>query len=198
MDKKEAMTKEKLGKLYPIEIKKYNPEWKNYFKKEKCLLQQLFSEELLIEHIGSTAIIGLSAKPTIDVLMQQPSNLTDIEIIAKFENNNYIHMKEQKNHLMFVKGYTPSGLEEISYHIHMGNLDHNWLWDRIYFRDYLNLNKDIQVKYEILKRVLAEEYKNDREAYTNAKAHFITETTIKAVNYFKYYNIKRGGDNEKD
>ena len=86
------MTKEELGKLYPIEIKRYNSEWKKYFEEEKDSLQKFFLEDLQIEHIGSTSIIGTFAKPTIDILMQQPTGYTDVEIIRKFENNNYIHI----------------------------------------------------------------------------------------------------------
>lgn len=171
------MTKEELGKLYPIIIKPYNPDWKAYFEKERDYLRSFFSQDLVIEHIGSTAIIGLSSKPTIDILMQKPESISDKILINTFVDNGYIHMKEQTKHLMFVKGYTPTGLEDISYHIHIGPLTQNWLWDRIYFRDYLNQNTRLKKEYEELKLALAKQYKNDREAYTNSKADFILRVT---------------------
>ncbi len=174
------MTKEELGQLYPIIIKPFNPKWKMFYQKEKELLQNMFSSKLLIEHIGSTAIAGLSAKPTIDILIEKPDYMSDSQIIEKFTRFKYIHMKETDSHLMFVKGYTPTGLEEISYHIHMESLQQQWLWDRIFFRDYLIQNERLKKKYEALKIQLAKQYKNDREAYTNLKTDFITKVTNEA------------------
>lgn len=174
------MTKEELGQLYPITVKPYNPEWKEYFEQEKQLLTSFFSQDFIIEHIGSTAVAGLMSKPTIDVLIERPSIIDDQTIIEIFKKNNYIHMQEQINHLMFVKGYTSSGLEDISYHIHMGPLTQNELWDRIYFRDYLNQNNTYKKEYQELKVSLSHKYKHDREAYTNLKADFIMKVTYEA------------------
>ncbi len=174
------MTKEDLGQLYPIILKPYNPDWKAYYERERDYLRSLLSQDLNIEHIGSTAIIGLSAKPTIDILMQKPESISDKILISTFVDNGYIHMQEQTRHLMFVKGYTPTGLEDISYHIHIGPLTQNWLWDRIYFRDYLIQNGKLKNEYEELKLALAKQYKNDREAYTNSKADFIMKVTAEA------------------
>jgi GrpB-like predicted nucleotidyltransferase (UPF0157 family) len=176
------MTRDELGKLYPIKVQPYNPDWNLYFEKEKELLRSLFSYDLIIEHIGSTAVARLAAKPTIDILIEKPTSVPDNILIETFDTNGYIHMQEQTNHLMFVKGYTPTGLEEISYHIHMGPLEQNWLWDRIYFRDYLNQNECYRKEYQELKYMLAKKYKNDREAYTNSKADFIKKVTVEAKN----------------
>ena len=176
------MDREELGRLYPIIVKPYNPEWKTCYHQEKECLLNLFSGELRIEHIGSTAVVGIAAKPTIDILVEKPASLSDSQIIAAFERAGYIHMKEQANHLMFVKGYTPTGLEDISYHIHMGPLDQSWLWDRVYFRDYLNQMDGVRKEYQDLKIELAEKYRNDREAYTDSKADFIIRITEEAGN----------------
>lgn len=179
------MMNEELGRLYPITVKPFNPEWKFNYEHERKILKGFFSCNLRIEHIGSTAVIGLSAKPTIDILMEKPHSISDNEIIDTFTNNGYIHMKEQKNHLMFVKGYTPTSLEEISYHVHMGPLDQNWLWDRTYFRDYLNINDNYKNEYKELKQKLAKTFMNDREAYTHAKEAFINKITIEAKKYYQ-------------
>lgn len=174
------MTKEELGQLYPILLKPYNPKWTDYFNQEKRLLSSYFFQDLIVEHIGSTAVPGLMSKPTIDILMERPSTMDDQTIIELFKSNRYIHMQEQRNHLMFVKGYTPTGLEDISYHIHMGPLHQDWLWDRIYFRDYLIQNTFYKQQYQELKVWLAEKYPHDREAYTHSKADFIIKGTQEA------------------
>lgn len=181
------MTKEELGLLYPVTIVSYNPEWPNYYRKEiSCILGILGSHIALhFEHIGSTAVPGLAAKPTIDILVQIPLDFDHAVIISKMTNKNYIHMTEQTRHLMFVKGYAPTGLEKISFHIHMGPRTQPWLWDRIYFRDYLVNNHAEALRYESLKYDLASKYKNDREAYTEMKAEYIQGITELAK---KQYN----------
>jgi GrpB-like predicted nucleotidyltransferase (UPF0157 family) len=173
-------TKDELGKLYPIILNDYDSNWPSIFEKEKSLLKKIFPQTLRIEHVGSTAIVGLVAKPTIDILIEKPKDMNDDEIIKTMEINGYIHMEEQTQHLMFVKGYTPSGLEKESFHIHMGPLTQDWVWDRVYFRDYLNNNREEAQRYEKLKIDLAKKFKNDREAYTEGKDKYIKEITAKA------------------
>lgn len=174
------MDKDELGRLYPVYLSDYDTNWPVLFSKEKGILKSIFSADLKIEHIGSTAVEGLSAKPTIDILIEKPHGMDDEEIINKMAGNGYIHMKEQDSHLMFVKGYSPAGLEKESYHIHMGPLDQDWLWDRIYFRNYLIHNNSEAQIYEKLKNEYALNYRYDREAYTDAKAEYIKMITEKA------------------
>ncbi|MDQ0896179.1 MULTISPECIES: GrpB family protein [unclassified Paenibacillus] len=174
------MNKDELGKLYPITVVPYDGNWTLLFKNEKQFLTNLLGSEiaLRIEHIGSTAVPNLSAKPTIDILVEIPNESGICELImSKMNENNYIHMKEQKNHLMFIKGYSPTGLEKESFHIHMGSKDLDFLWDRVYFRDYLRENPTVAKQYEELKHKLAETYKYDREAYTDNKTEFIRQIT---------------------
>jgi GrpB-like predicted nucleotidyltransferase (UPF0157 family) len=169
-----------LNILYPIFLTEFNDNWREYFEEEKAVLYEIFDSSLKIEHIGSTAIPGLSAKPTIDILLEKPKTMNDDEIIEIMGKNGYIHMLEQTRHLMFVKGYSPQGLEKKSFHIHIGPLRQNWLWDRIYFRDYLRLHHDEALQYEELKKELAVKFQYDRETYTNGKTDYIYKITKKA------------------
>lgn len=182
------MNKEELGKLYPITIVEYDSSWPLLFEKEKETLIDILGPQiaLRIEHIGSTAVPNISAKPTIDILVEIPedSGISDL-IVSKMCDNGYILMKEQKNHLMFVKGYSPTGLEKESFHIHMGSDKEEWLWDRLYFRDYLRMNADVALEYEELKNKLAKSYKHDREAYTDSKRDFVVRTTETAKEKLK-------------
>lgn len=174
------MNKYQLGKIYPVTLTCYDSDWPVLFEKEKVILQNILGCDLKIEHIGSTAVPGLSAKPTIDILLEKPRDISDEEIIEKMALNGYIHMKEQTRHLMFVKGYGLSGIEKESYHVHMGPLDQNWLWDRVYFRNYLRENNTEATVYQNLKMKLALEYPGDREAYTEGKSDYIMRITGKA------------------
>ena len=174
------MNRKKLGKLYPVKVVDFDVNWSEYFKVERNRLKSILGENIRIEHIGSTAIHGIKAKPTIDLLVQKPENIPEKDIISLFTKSGYIHMTDQKKHLMFVKGYTPDGLEKISYHIHMGPLDQDWLWDRVFFRDYINANIQERKQYESLKLELSKKFQFDREAYTDGKEGYIKEITQKA------------------
>ena len=179
----ENLTTEELGKLFPIKIVQYDKKWKDVFKTEAELIRKTLGQDiaLRIEHFGSTAIEGLSAKPTIDILVEIPP-LTDelkTEVVEKMKDIGYHFIwrtDEKIPYMHFVKGYTIKGFKGNIFHIHMGDKTHS-LWDRICFRDYLRQNKKVAKEYESLKISLAEKFKFDREAYTNAKSEFVKRIT---------------------
>lgn len=180
------MTPEELGKLFPIQVVPYSEHWVELFKSESVLIRQTLESgiALKIEHFGSTAVEGLSAKPTIDILVEIPP-LTEAlkeQIISKISTIGYQFIwrtDEKVPYMHFVKGYTPDGFRGDVFHIHMGDKNHA-LWDRIFFRDYLRQNRQVAAEYEILKESLAKKYKYDREAYTNAKSDFVKRITTLA------------------
>ena len=64
------MTLEELWQLFPIILSEHNSDWTNYYNEEKALLEKQFGSLLVrINHIGSTAVEGLIAKPTVDILL---------------------------------------------------------------------------------------------------------------------------------
>jgi len=176
-------TREELGRLYPIHIEPYHPDWPALYANEKEILLRLLGPELAgrIEHIGSTSVAGLAAKPTVDILVEIPRDPGNREeIVLRMKDAGYLLMTEQTAHLMFVRGYTPVGLAKESFHIHMGPADQAFLWDRVYFRDYLRKHPSAAREYEALKRKLAEIHRHDREAYTDSKGEFIARLTREA------------------
>ena len=175
------MTSEELGRLYPVEMCSYQPAWVEWFASEKRLLAALLGPDYTgrIEHIGSTAVPGLAAKPTVDMLLERPCHINTDALKKRLTAHGYIYMTEQTRHLMFVKGYTDRGLTEPSYHLHVGPLDQAWLWDRVYFRDYLRAHPREAERYAALKRSLAERYRHDREAYTDAKENYVKRVTAR-------------------
>jgi GrpB-like predicted nucleotidyltransferase (UPF0157 family) len=175
------MTKVELGQLYPITLSEYTNKWTQLYEKESHNLQNILGPNIAlgIEHIGSTAVPGMIAKPTVDILVDIPENFGADQIIEKLAKEDYIHMKEVTDHILFVKGYTPTGLAEESYHIHMGPKSQQSLWDRLYFRDYLIMNPHEQDEYTALKLSLQKQYKHDREAYTHGKDDYIKRITQK-------------------
>jgi len=167
---------EELGKLFPIKISAYNPEWKNYFEEEKILIRKALEIHniIRIEHIGSTAVPEMCAKPTIDILVEVKNNTNTDLIISKLEQIKYDFIPRPQNpppHMMFAKGYSEKGYIGQAFHIH---LRFRGDWDELIFRDFLIRNSEIAQEYSELKLRLAADYINDRESYTNNKSEFIT------------------------
>ena len=99
--------------------------------------------------------------------------MKDQKIIDIFGSLGYQYIKREDNpppHMMFVKGYTIRGFEGQTCHIHVR---YKGDWDELYFRDYLIRHPHIAKEYEELKLDLSARYRNNREAYTNAKTPFI-------------------------
>jgi GrpB-like predicted nucleotidyltransferase (UPF0157 family) len=169
------MTLEKLGQLFPIIIQDYSADWVECYESESKLIISSFSQSdiIKIDHIGSTAIPGLKAKPTIDILLQVWEQMDIRKLKTVFKSLDY-HVNEHPEnpppHLTFVKGYTSRGFEGQAYHVH---IRYRGAWDEIRFRDYLIRHREIAEKYETLKLELADKFRNDREAYTNGKSDFV-------------------------
>ena len=165
------VSKERLSELFPILLEPHNPKWIEYFSIEKNFLKSIFGNAITrINHIGSSCIPGLVAKPTIDILLEisQPIDLSTIT--EKMEDAGYCINNPPKDIIAYVKGYTPRGFEGQCVHIHVRQQGD---WDELYFRDYLLLHPDVAGEYGKLKTMLKEKYTNDRDGYTYAKGDFI-------------------------
>jgi len=181
------MTTDELGQLFPIIIVDYNPDWPRLASIESRKIIETVGKEFIsrIEHIGSTAVPGLCAKPTIDFLLEI-MEITNCDLIIKqLLKIGYQYIPKPENpppHMMFAKGYSESGITGQTFHIHVR---YPGDWDEIVFRDYLLKNQSVSTDYARLKRKLADEYKHDREKYTDSKTAFIkaiTETARKIKN----------------
>jgi len=173
------MTNEELWELFPIILSEHNSIWLKRYLKEKTVLEQAVGIQNIvrINHVGSTVIPNLIAKPTIDILLEIKDD-TDIErLISNVQLAGYIYSKQPNNpapHMMFMKGYTPQGFRGQAFHVHVR---YNGDWDEVYFRDYLLTHPEIAEEYGQLKLGLMEKYEHDRDAYTDAKTNFIQTIT---------------------
>ncbi|MCL2109943.1 MAG: GrpB family protein [Oscillospiraceae bacterium] len=170
------MTNEELAKLYPVILSEYNSAWQQWFAEEKERLFQHIGVENIVRvtHIGSTAVPGLMAKPTIDILLEITDGVDVIAMIDSLPNDEYICLRKQtiptSDLVLFLKGYTDAGFAEKVYHIHVRYPDD---WDEVRFRDYLIAHPEAAKAYAALKRQLKEQFEFDRDGYTNAKGKFI-------------------------
>jgi len=174
------LTTDELGQLFPIIIVDYNPDWPRLANIESEKIIEAVGKEFVsrIEHIGSTAVPGLCAKPTIDFLLEI-MEITNCDLqIKQLQKIGYQYIPKPENpppHMMFAKGYSSFGITGQTFHIHVR---YSGDWDELVFRDYLIKNKTVTADYAKLKRRLADEFKNDREKYTDSKTTFIKNTTL--------------------
>jgi GrpB-like predicted nucleotidyltransferase (UPF0157 family) len=176
------LTTEELGRLFPINVVGYNTGWPYLYLLEKQnILDSVGVENIArIEHIGSTAVPGLCAKPTIDILIEIESFTKPGLLLDKLYRIDYQYIPKPENpppHMMFAKGYTKTGIAGQTYHIHVR---YPGDWDEIIFRDYLLDNPKAVLEYAELKRKLTNEFRNDREKYTENKSTFIKQIIQKA------------------
>lgn len=165
------MSLEELWELFPITLSPHNPEWMTWADNEMQSLSELLTNYTpVINHIGSTAIPCIMAKPIVDILIEISSDCDWHEAKNLLENAGYICMSESKGRMSFNKGYTPTGYAEKVFHIHIHSLGDN---DEIRFRDSLRNNPILAKEYEVLKMSLLPKYRNNRDGYTEAKSDFI-------------------------
>ena len=175
----QEMTDEERWALFPILLSEHQDTWKEEYRKEQQLIRTTVGQENItrISHIGSTAVPGLIAKPTIDILLEIAPNTNVAKLITALVATGYICDKQPSRpapHLMFMKGYTPQGFWGQAVHLHVR---YPGDWDELYFRDYLLTHPETAKAYGELKQKLMAEYKHDRDAYTDAKTDFIRQGT---------------------
>ncbi|MDR0839994.1 MAG: GNAT family N-acetyltransferase [Christensenellaceae bacterium] len=175
-----ALPLEELWRLFPIELAEHDSSWADWYAEEKIALQSLLGDcAARIDHIGSTAVDGLLAKPIVDILLQVPDTCDIASIRDALVEGGWLLMAEHSPYgaLDLNKGYTPEGFADKVLHLHVRRVGD---WDELWFRDYLVRHPGAAAEYAALKRRLLAEYKNDRDAYTEAKADFIRDCVAKA------------------
>jgi GrpB-like predicted nucleotidyltransferase (UPF0157 family) len=153
-----------------VRLEPYTPEWKRIFEAEKAALhEKLGSMVSDIQHVGSTSIPGMPAKPIIDIAIGVADFYEARRCISLIEAQGYEYRGEfgiPKRHY-FSKG------DPRTFHIHMLEIgSQNWN-DLLLFRDTLSTHSEMAAEYASLKRRLASRFPRDREAYLEGKAEFI-------------------------
>lgn len=174
------MTLAELWKLFPIALTTYNPDWSEWADEEILELSTLLRDYTpIINHIGSTAIPNIQAKPIIDILVEIAPDNDWHRVHKTMEKSGYICMSVSDTRMSFNKGYTPKGYADKVFHIHLHSIGDN---DEIIFRDYLIAHPEAAKEYEILKLSLLPKYRHDRDGYTDAKSEFVRNVTVLAKN----------------
>lgn len=155
-----------------VTLSEYDSKWIEKFEEEKKFLLNIIGNYCYggIEHVGSTSVPGLTAKPVIDIMFGVKSleeSKSAIKILSQ-NGYNYYPYKEHEMHWLC----KPSP-EFRTHHLHLIPFESDLWKERIEFRDIIRSNDTIADEYAELKQKLSIEYKNDREAYTEAKSSFV-------------------------
>jgi GrpB-like predicted nucleotidyltransferase (UPF0157 family) len=172
----------------PIYVASYDPRWPHMFEEEKKLILDAIGDwTVAIEHVGSTSIPGIAAKPVIDICVGVRRIGEAYKTIFPLSKLGYRCMGEAgiPERLYFKKpadsvSLRLPGAVPRTHQIHMYETS-NPEWERhLAFRDYLRANPGERDEYEALKRRLAIEYTHDIEAYADAKGEFV-ERVLRAA-----------------
>ncbi len=171
---------EKLGTAgRQIEIVAYNSEWPGLFERETSRIMQACAGVVrLVEHIGSTAIPGMPAKPILDLMPGLAAYADGLKTIEPMQRLGYEYFGEDGIPGRYYFNLKFEGRSVAHVHIFETGCEP---WQRhLIFRDQLRLDPAAAAQYAELKKEMAVRFRNDREAYTNAKSEFINSVVQKA------------------
>ena len=174
-------TPAELGQLFPVELCEPNPDYPQWYVEAAARLTDLLGNLVVrTSHIGSTSVPGLVAKPIVDILFELDPAADPDAVVEVLTAHGWMLMARTTTpslRLDLAQGYTPTGLAERVFHLHVVHPgDH----DELRFRDWLRDHPDTQADYAALKRDLAQRYRYDRDAYTEAKTTFVQTVVQRA------------------
>jgi GrpB-like predicted nucleotidyltransferase (UPF0157 family) len=155
-----------------VQLVPYTPTWATLFQAERARLQQALGIDALdIQHIGSTAVPGLAAKPILDLGIAVAAESVVTACVPRLTAFGYTY-----------RGYRGPGEghffdqgseQHLTHYLHMLPIREPGWWNYLLFRDYLIAHPVARDAYMRLKQDLASQYAEDRATYTAAKATFV-------------------------
>ena len=165
-----------------IEVVDYNPQWAKDFKAESKKIKEILGKNCIgIHHIGSTAVKGMKAKPTIDMMAIVKDLSAVNELLSKFDALGYEYKGEYgiRGRRFFTKGGTNH-----THHLHIYEEKNKKDTSRhLAVREYLNNHPETAKEYGELKAKLAEEFTYDPDGYCNGKDAYVKELEQKAIKW---------------
>lgn len=155
-----------------------NDEWSEEFARERLVIGQVLGDLVSgIEHVGSTAVNALPAKPIIDIAVSVESKDAIDAVVSKLEAIGYVYLHNaafQGGHMLVRESAPGVG----THHVHVIEAtDPQWRsWLR--FRDFLKTDRELRQRYARLKLELKDRFPCDRRSYTLGKTRFI-ESALK-------------------
>jgi GrpB-like predicted nucleotidyltransferase (UPF0157 family) len=163
-----------------ISIHSYDPRWPAQFEKEKARLFGVFSQDLLeIEHIGSTAVPGLAAKPIIDMMAGVRMISMADSLLAPLRDFGYATPSNCNHGLTDRRWLLRHRAGHRTHHLHLVELG-SWIWIRtIRFREILRADPEMAKQYQALKYQLACTAGIDRDTYILKKGQYVDDVLLR-------------------
>lgn len=161
-----------------IVIVNYDPAWPAMFEQERArLLAALDGHVTAVEHIGSTSVPGLGAKPIIDILIGvQRLADADTHCIQPIVGLGYEYVQAFERETPFRRYFRKNSPEGVrTHHIHLVETGSPWWLEHLAFRDYLRSHADVRQDYERLKRKLTKREWERGSDYAEAKTEFVRQ-----------------------
>ena len=156
----------------PVEVVDYDPLWPARFEDWRSRLAgALGPTAIRIDHVGSTSVPGLSAKPVIDIQISVPDVSDESSFVPHIEAAGVALRSREVGHRYF----RPAGDRPREVQIHVCEAGSDWERVHVLFRDYLRSHPDAARDYAAMKRRVAAAYRDDRIAYNEAKTDFILD-----------------------
>jgi GrpB-like predicted nucleotidyltransferase (UPF0157 family) len=166
-------------------VEKYNPEWPKWFEEIKAYLGEKISQACIqIEHVGSTSIPGMTAKPIIDlILVIEPRDFEKIQSLLSERGYQYRGDQGIKEREVFRLNDGTTNTPVPFHHLYVCPKHSAELAKEIAFREFLKQSKEYAERLSELKWSLAEAFNNDRDAYIEGKAALCREITEMALEH---------------
>jgi GrpB-like predicted nucleotidyltransferase (UPF0157 family) len=160
----------------PVYVVDYDSTWQQSFAEQRDRLTILLSTWLAepVEHVGSTAVPGLASKPIVDILAPITSLVDAEAAVPLLEEDGWRHWPSDPNRSWRFWFLRPQP-EARTHHLYLIQYDHPRVEELRAFRDVLRADDSLRDRYEALKRHLAKAFRDDRDAYTTAKARFVED-----------------------
>jgi GrpB-like predicted nucleotidyltransferase (UPF0157 family) len=156
-----------------VTLAQYNPKWRELFEAEKADLQEILGDKFIdAEHVGSTAIPGLKAKPILDLMLSIESldNWEWIKAPLTKLGYEFRHdLRKEQGHVLFVKGPERNR----THYLKVTEINSDFWTGQILFRDYLIKHPQSREEYQNLKEKMLDEHSGNREPYTKGKEEFV-------------------------
>ena len=190
------LTPEEFQKTFPIVLAPYNPAYKEWYEEEKArILSAVDAGDVVrIQHIGSSAVPGLVAKPIVDILMEVDGACKVKDMLEALKTIGFGTEMSTKSEnpfrILLTKGMTCDGFAEKVFFLHVRYYGD---WNEPYFRDYLLAHPDAALEYGRLKQTILEDINAGRiermpggrpNGYSQAKLAFVQQISIRAKQEF--------------
>jgi GrpB-like predicted nucleotidyltransferase (UPF0157 family) len=155
-----------------IEVVDYDPDWPRQFQSWRDRLMPALGTSLVrIEHVGSTSVPGLPAKPIIDIQLSMANVDDESTYVPQIEALGVALRSRDSEHRYF----RPAGNRKRDVQIHVTQAGTAWERTHLLFRDYMRSHPDAAHAYAEMKRAAASRYPDDRIAYNESKTVFILD-----------------------